>query len=348
MAEISPVTLDERTPYERWIEEEKLQVIKDFYIEDLRKLPVEPWERKGGKGVIINLAGTGETDDAYVCEIPPAGSLKPQRHVFEELILILSGRGATTIWNEGGPKQTFEWQEGSLFSPPLNAWHQHFNGQGDQPVRYLAVTSAPVVINLFHNEEFVFQNPYSFKDRFDSQENYFTSQGKTIAHRIWQSNFIPDVRSFKLTEYKERGAGGTNIRFEISENTLTAHISEFPVSTYKKAHRHGPGAHVIILSGEGYSLVWPEGAEKKKIDWHVGSMFVPPDRWFHQHFNTGSEPARYLALRWGSVKYRFGHNYRTAVDVKEGGDQIEYEDEDPEIRRLFERELAKKGLSIRM
>ena len=34
-----------------------------------------------------------------------------------------------------------------------------------------------------------------------------------------------------------------------------------PVATYKKAHRHGAGAHVIILKGEGFSVVWKEGDE---------------------------------------------------------------------------------------
>ena len=54
---------------------------------------------------------------------------------------------------------------------------------------------------------------------------------------------------------------------------------------------------MIILGGEGYSLIWPDGAPIKKYEWHEGSMVVPPENWWHQHFNAGAKPARYLALR---------------------------------------------------
>ena len=90
----------------------------------------------------------------------------------------------------------------------------------------------------------------------------------------------------------------------MSENCMTAHISEFPVGTYKKAHRHGAGAHVVIIGGEGYSLMWPEGEEPKRFDWNDGSVVVPPEEWFHQHFNTGAKPARYLALKRGAASIR--------------------------------------------
>jgi len=87
--------------------------------------------------------------------------------MFEEVVYILEGHGATTIWQEGGPEQTFEWQHGSLFAIPFNSCFQHFNGSGNQPARYLAVTSAPLMMNLFNDQEFVFNCPYLFRSRFN-------------------------------------------------------------------------------------------------------------------------------------------------------------------------------------
>ncbi len=341
----------EVTAYEQWLQTEGIPVIRGLAVEDLNQVPVEPWERKGGLGTYIVLEGAGGTNDAYVCEIPPGGSLKPQKHLYEELIYVLKGRGATSTWLEGGAKQTFEWQAGSLFSPPLNVWHQHYNG-GDEPVRYVAVTTAPTVIDLFHDLDFIFNNDFVFKGRYDAASDFFT-RNKWHPNRVWETNFIPDVPNLKLLEWKERGAGGTNAMFELVDNTMAAHVSEFPVGTYKKAHKHGPGAQIVLLGGQGYSLMWREGEPWHKIDWHVGSFFVPPDQWFHQHFNTGKEPARYLALRWGSQKHLAGGAFkidRKSIDksLKQGGAQIEYQDESPEIGRLFEQECARGGVEEKM
>jgi quercetin dioxygenase-like cupin family protein len=341
---------EKKTSYQKWIESERIPLIRGFFIEDVKKIPLQPWERKGGLAARICLEGTGETNDAYVCEIPPGKSLKPQKQFFEELVYVIRGKGATTVWNKGEPKRTFEWQEGSLFSAPLNTWHQHFNGSGSEPARYLAVTSAPIMINLMHNLDFIFNCDFVFKDRYNSEEDYFSRDATRYEGRLFETNFIPDVRSMGLLEWKERGAGGSQVRLEISQNTLCGHIAQFPVGTYKKAHYHGPGAHVIILSGRGYSLMWPQGQSIQRFDWGPGSLIVPPNNWFHQHFNSGSEPARYLALRWGSKIY---HGMTSDpgdmdVDVKIGGLQIEYKDEDPLVRKMFEEACEEAGVRSQM
>jgi hypothetical protein len=140
------------------------------------------------------------------------------------------------------------------------------------------------------------------------------------------------------------------LMIEMSNNVMSAHISQFPVGTYKKAHRHGAGAHVIILKGEGFSMVWREGDDIKRYNWWAGSLLVPPERWFHQHFNIGGEPARYLALKpFSSRKFPgLRKQWGTSESIKTGGDQIEYEDEDPRIRVMFEEELAKRGVESQM
>jgi quercetin dioxygenase-like cupin family protein len=345
---------DGKTPYQQWIEGQGIPIIREFYLEDLRKVELAPWDWKGGRGAFLNLIGTGDINDGYLSEIPAGGNLKPQRLLFEEMIYVLEGQGSTSLWNDEKKKITFEWQAGSLFSPPVNTWRQHFNGSGVQPARLLAVTSAPVLVNLFRNLNFVLNNPFSFNDRLNTSPDGFSGKGEAYkgkAMHVWDTNFVPDVRTLPLFVWENRGAGGSSVAIEMAENSMAAHISQFPVGTYKKAHRHGPGAHVVILGGQGYSLMWPEGESPRRFDWHEASVVVPPDMWFHQHFNTGPTPARYLALRWGSQKFpRPWRSKGFGVDksVKAGGDQIEYEDEDPEIRRMFERELAKQGVTCRM
>lgn len=135
------MAVEPKTPintYREWQKEEGLPAMSGLSVKDLNQVELAPWKRRGGLGAYINLQGTGDCDDAYVCEIPPGESLKPDRHLFEELVFVLKGRGATSVWTERGAKQTFEWQAGSMFVPPQMWFHQHFN-TGSTPVRYMAL-----------------------------------------------------------------------------------------------------------------------------------------------------------------------------------------------------------------
>ena len=243
---------------------------------------------------------------------------------------------------------TFEWKAGALFAIPLNCWHQHFNGSGRDPARFVSVTNAPIVINLYEDLDFIFGTKYDFKGRFNGEPDYFSAKDETKGFLL-ATNFVPDAVNLPLITAKERGAGGGHIRFNFAKSSLNSHISQFPIGTYKKAHAHGPGAHVIILSGEGYSLMWPEGDEPRYYKWEVGTMIVPPNMWLHQHFNTGTTPARYLAFKHEGVAIRNAQGVPKAwISKRLGGDQIDYADENPETRKEFEQELAKHGLKSQM
>ncbi len=347
--------LVKHTAYDEFQASEGIPIVTGFAVQDLRSVEVAPWARLECQGAYINLDGTGGTNDAYVAEIEPGKRMAPERHLFEKNIYVLDGRGATLVGDDPNSRTSFEWKRGSVFSVPINVWHQHMNGSGSESARFLAVTTAPLVMNYFHNDDFIFNNSFVFEDRMAAQRQFqgegtmFTGNSGRV--NVWETNFIPDIETFTTFTWKERGAGGASVMFELADNTQAAHVSQFPVGTYKKAHRHGPGAHVIIISGEGFSLLWPQDGgprdRMERVDWKVGSMVVPPTNWFHQHFNGGTEPARYLALRWGSQKHGFSLGSagegEADVSVKLGGAQIEYEDEDPIVHDMFAETLAQAG-----
>ena len=204
------------------------------------------------------------------------------------------------------------------------------------------------MINLYEDIEFVFNTRHDFENRFNGEPDYFSAKGEQKG-LLLVTNFVADAVNLPLISAKERGAGGGHIRFNMAKGSMNSHISQFPTGTYKKGHAHGPGAHVIILSGEGYSLMWPEGDEPRRYDWEVGSLIVPPNMWFHQHFNSGTTPARYLAFKHEGVAIRNAQGVPKAwVSRRLGGDQIDYADEAPAVRQLFAEELARHGLASRM
>jgi oxalate decarboxylase/phosphoglucose isomerase-like protein (cupin superfamily) len=339
---------EKATPYTRWIAAEGLDIIDAMYVRNLHSVELKPWARRGGRGVFLNHDASRTSNDCYVCEIAPGQQLSPQRQLYEEMIYILDGRGSTVVSNDAGAKVSFEWKAGAIFAIPLNTTHQHFNGSGKDATRFVSVTNSPLIINAFGDTDFVFNTAHDFKDRFSGESNYFANGGEQKG-LLLDTNFVADAINLPLVSAKERGAGGGHVRFSMAKGHMNSHISQFPVGTYKKAHAHGPGAHVIIMSGEGYSLMWAEGEEPRRYEWKEGSMIVPPTLWYHQHFNTGTTPARYLAFKAEGVAIRNAQGVPKAwISRRLGGDQIDYADESPRIRQWFVDALAARGLTSRM
>ena len=96
----------------------------------------------------------------------------------------------------------------------------------------------------------------------------------------------------------------------MSDTCLVGHISDWPSGIYHNAHYHAAGAILLVLRSTGYALMWPKelgihpyksGKEDKviKFHWKPGSIYSPPNGWFHQHINTCNEPTRHVAVRLG-------------------------------------------------
>ena len=356
----------EKSAYEKWIEQEGIPIYRGQAIASVFQLPLGPWKRMGVQGAFVVLDGTQGMIDAVVFEIPAGKGTQPEKHFFEENSLILSGSGKTEIWLEkDGERKTVYWRNGSVFSPPLNTWHQHFN-TGEEPVRIISVTNAPFLMDFFHDSELLFNVEARIKSRYTGDPNYFDPEiARNYApykgkHSLSIVNIIRDVREARLS-IAGQGYGDVDRHYVLSQNRMGTHIESFPVGTYERGHRHGPGASIIFLTGTGYSLYWPaelgtrpfsegKGDQVQRVDWQNGTMYVPANQWFHQHFNTGKEPARFIKL--GSPNGPGGRNvvYKmlASMDRQGGSLMIKFRDEDPEIRRMFEEDLKRTGAPLNM
>ncbi len=349
-------------PYLNWAEGEGIPVHLDFG-HNLLKLETAPWDRYDARGCFAHTHGRGDFMANYVIEVPPGGKTRPVKHLYEAFFYTLGGSGSTTIWYPDGQTRTFEWGPKALFTVPLNCQYQFFNGSGQEPARLSCTNDAPLTLNLYHNEAFVFDNDFTFPERIGDEKHYdgdgdhvpVKRSNKVLPLNIWETNFVSDLTNFKLYEMDSRGKGSLNVSFVLADSTMHAHSSQIPRGSYKKAHRHAAGTHVHAVDGEGYTLLWYEGDDEfKEFPWRHGFMYTPPFWMFHQHFNTGDRPARYLACSMGSRRYPFiALRKRSAegggsISIQDGGRQIEYQDQDPRVHRKWLDAIRRTGVTSEM
>ena len=326
------------TPYDRWLAQAKTRMpfFSGLVIDDVRTAALAPWADMGVDGLYVRMADY-QIIDGYIIEIPPHASTKLQKHMFEEGIYSFGGPGHTIIQQEGRRPQQLDWKYRSLWAIPMNVRYQHFN-DSDKPARLVVVTSFPFILNATDSAKFVNENPFAFTDRYNAEED-FARKSEHVGPNQTVTNVVPDALEFKLDSYDKRGKDTTNMHWRMDGNTMVDfHVSEMPGGLYKRAHRHSSDAFILLLSGDGYSLTWPEGQLDKrvKVNWHEGTLFVPPIYWYHQHLNPGKDSGRYLAINAPTLVSRLGLRFE---------DQIERDP--PEIEQEFKQEVARRGGATR-
>ena len=113
-----------------------------------------PWEmaRQGLLKHLINdqMNTRMETVDAYMQIIPPGSRSGKHRHLAEECLYVLEGKGYDLhqdcdieivdvyTWKPQDEVKRFEWEAGDIIYIPPNTIHQHFNADPNRPARLIS------------------------------------------------------------------------------------------------------------------------------------------------------------------------------------------------------------------
>jgi len=113
-----------------------------------------PWEmaRQGVLKHLINdqMNTRMETVDAYMQIIPPGSRSGKHRHLAEECLYVLEGKGYDLhqdcdieivdvyTWKPQDEVKRFEWEAGDIIYIPPNTIHQHVNADPERPARLIS------------------------------------------------------------------------------------------------------------------------------------------------------------------------------------------------------------------
>lgn len=236
------------------------------------------------------------------------------RHTVEAVIYWVAGRGHSII---DGVR--YDWEAGDLICVPMFAWHRHVN-DGDDWAIYVASTTGPLSMGIgqavYEDERYPEYWVYAQQGE-DAMKTLLpgaaeapsglqaaaaieTSAGKLYAEQV----------GFAFEEEKRRRASkvlvkGHELRFERTAmgsiayvvdprlgfyvKALATVLAEVPPGKRSGAHRHLYDEIDYVLAGHGRCVIDDRPYEIKKGD----TLAVPVFSW-HQYFNTGDEPLRFL------------------------------------------------------
>ena len=92
------------------------------------------WEKTGAMSIVM-LPFPQSGIYAHLSELPVGRYKNAHRHDPGANIFAVAGEGYDLLWEPDGPKVRVDWSPGSLFTPPANWYHQHFN-TSPEPARH--------------------------------------------------------------------------------------------------------------------------------------------------------------------------------------------------------------------
>jgi quercetin dioxygenase-like cupin family protein len=291
----------------------------------MKKVPVK-FDKDYGAAIARIGEGRYHQVDATIVEIPPSGKLPPHKHLSEEAILIVSGKGALEMWidNSGSAKKEhFEWKEGDLLSPTLNVWHQMINASPSEPARFLSVTTKPLLNALVPETAFNSKVEYPFADRWkkslmikDPRYEPSSEPGpETVRMKV--GNLLPDVvnRQMRMqiadADPKSPRNHETGITINPEEDMASNRLLEMEVREFTKMegtspnHRHFWEVVYVALKGKIQSNLQREGEALRKVEWDTGDLLIVEAMEYHNH-KPANVGARFLQIKTSGLFRRVG------------------------------------------
>jgi gentisate 1,2-dioxygenase len=239
------------------------------------------------------------------------------RHTVEAVLYVLQGRGYSII---DGVR--YDWAPGDFISVPMFSWHLHLN-TGNEDFIYLAATTGPLSLSLglavYEDERYPDYWVFGHKSE-SAMKSLIPGADDSTRIRLVEDNaraalsavdvLYKEQLLFSSGEEKRRRASrvlvkGSDIKlgktpmgrvfYVVDPKTgylmrvLGTLVAEITPGKRSGAHRHLYEEVNYVVSGRGYSLI-----EDRRYDWSEGDVLCIPVFSWHQHFNTGNEPARFL------------------------------------------------------
>ena len=301
-------------PYDNWARAEGVPIHAGAAI-DLCRVETRPWGRFGVGGAICHLDGRADFLTMFVFDLAPGAASAPMRHLYEDMFYGLEGHGVAEIELAGGATTTIEWGAKTLFSAPMNARVTLRNTSGAR-ARVVSVNDSRYLMSLYRSERFLFDTPMDFPERASGQ---YARACETCA---------PGPIS-------------------LANGSIGADLFEIPAGRYDRAERQMFGSLLLGVSGHGMTLSWEDDpAQAVKHVWGHGVAYAPAGLMFHQRFNLGAEPARYLRVELGGpAAPMFRPRRRAYGDTSvyaAGAATIEVADQNPVIETMWRDEMARR------
>ena len=281
MSEQDPGYLDTKfmvDPYLNWLKAEGAPIVEAPAI-DLFAVELKDWARFGMKGAVCHVEGRCDFLTAFLFELAPGASSAPVRHTYEEAFYVLSGAGETEITLSNGDKQTIAWGEKKLFAVPVNSTARH-RSTSASPARFVALSDFRYLMGLYRNEAFLFGNSSPMHER----------QARACA-----AGLVADPAAQAASNEELSPLALADMSVGVDLTVLAPRMSTL-------ARRQMQGRHILGVDGAGFTLSFSSPkSDVTRIDWKHGVLAGLGPMRFHQHFNAGATPARFVSIEMGSM-----------------------------------------------